>query len=220
MRRLEIIVEGQTEVEFVKNIIAPYFLKGDVLVSPICIRTSPNHRGGMTNYELMRNDIIASLRSKNQELVVSMFVDYFRIPQKRMPGYELWKDERDHYRQALLMEKSIFNDINDRRFVPYIQMHEFESLLFSSSAGFEKYWDADKVTQVCDIVSKFSNPENINTSPDGAPSKRLLNICPEYQKSIDGNIIALEVGFDEMLKKCPKFATWISELSQRTERVE
>lgn len=110
------------------------------------------------------------------------------------------------------MEAEISRDIADRRFVPYIQMHEFEALLFSSNAGVKKYWSKEKYQMVEEIINAFDNPECINTSPEGAPSKRLLAISPDYQKVLDGNILALEVGIDTILAQCPRFAAWVHEL--------
>lgn len=214
MKRIGIIVEGQTEQEFVSSILAPYlYAQGVGLVFPIRVRTSAMGRGGFVNYEHLKNDILRVLSSKDSNLVVSMFVDYFRIPKKYMPGYEKWKDEQNHFRQVAMMETEIGNDIADRRFVPYIQMHEFEALLFSSNAGVEKYWPSqEKCQQVAKVMASFDNPECINTSPKGAPSKRLLAISPDYQKVLDGNIFALEIGVETILSQCPRFAAWVQQL--------
>ena len=112
------------------------------------------------------------------------------------------------------MQKAIDDDINDRRFSSYIQLHEFEALLFSSNKGFEK-WMSENMMQTDDIISKFPNPEDINTSTDGAPSKRLLAIQPTYDKVMQGNLIALEVGIRQMLDKCPRFRQWVEMLIYR-----
>ena len=62
------------------------------------------------------------------------------------------------------------------------------------------------------IVDSFENPEDINSAPETAPSKRLLAINQKYDKVLEGNVIALEVGINEMLAKCPRFADWVSRL--------
>lgn len=213
MKRIEIIVEGQTEQEFITTILAPYLYDHGVgVVTPICIRTSATGRGGFPNYEYLRNDVRRALASKDSNLVVSMFVDYFRVPKKHMPGYEIWGNEQNHFRQVEMMEAEIGRDIADRRFVPYIQMHEFEALLFSSNAGARKYWTIEKSQKVDEIITTFDNPECINTTPEGAPSKRLLEISPDYQKVLEGNIFALEIGIDKILAQCPRFNAWVQEL--------
>lgn len=213
MKRIEIIVEGQTEQEFISSILAPYLYDYGIMpVTPICIRTSSTGRGGFTNYYHLKKDIIRALSSSDPDLVVSMFVDYFRIPQSHMPGYNVWGNERNHFRQVEMMEAEISADIADRRFIPYIQMHEFEALLFSSNDGVRKYWTSEQCQRVDGIIAAFDNPECINTTPEGAPSKRLLEISPDYQKILDGNIFALEIGIDKILAQCPRFAAWVQEL--------
>lgn len=215
MKRLEVIVEGQTELEFVRGLLSPYFYeKGAIIVSPILLRTSINSRGGFVNYKHLKDDILRSLHSQNQELIVTTFVDFFRLPISNIPGYDKWKNECDHSKQIDMIEKSIKQDIKDSRFVPYIQKHEFEALLFSSDRGFLKYYTNDKVQELNKIRYLFPNPEDINTSPQGAPSKRLLSIVPSYEKIIDGNIIALEIGLETMKEQCPHFSRWLSTIEE------
>lgn len=211
MKRLYIIVEGQTEQEFVNSMIAPYMQQFGIYdVTPILIRTSKTGRGGFVNYEHLKNDAIKLLHSKKDDFIVSMFVDFFRIPE--IPKKERWEAKANHMEKVEKMEKCIAEDINDHRFIPYIQLHEFEALLFSSNKGFENYFAEKEANSTQQIIETFKNPEDINSSPEGAPSKRLLAIKDDYDKVIEGNLIALEVGFNDILAKCPRFKAWIEKL--------
>lgn len=216
MKRVEIIVEGQTEQEFVNELIRPYLLSinSDVVVTSILIRTSSNGRGGFTNYQHLKNDITKALRSNSTDLIVSMFVDFFRIPNS-VPDYNNIMKTGTHLAQVIQLEAAINTDINDWRFIPYIQLHEFESLLFSSNNGFENYFTSAHAAQTSIIISNFSNPEDINSSPESAPSKRLLKIKPDYDKVLEGNLIALEVGMTTILAHCPRFKEWIDKLAEK-----
>ena len=150
MKRIEIIVEGQAEVTFIKEVLAPYICmkhEYQCSVTPILIHLGQSGgRGGFVNYEHLRNDVIKSLNSKDKNLIVTTFVDYFRIPQKHIPERDIWKDEQNHHIQARMIEDAIARDIKDKRFIPYIQMHEFEALLFSSKKGFATYWSEKQVS--------------------------------------------------------------------------
>ena len=64
------------------------------------------------------------------------------------------------------------------------------------------------------IVKEFNNPEDINTRPQYAPSKRILTIKENYNKPLEGNLIALEIGINEMLKRCTRFSIWVNRLIQ------
>lgn len=211
MKRLYIIVEGQTEQEFVNEQIAPYLRQHGIYeVTPILVRTSKSGRGGFVNYQHLRNDAKRLLSSRKKDFVVSMFVDFFRCPE--VPQKERWNGKTNHLDQVVEMEKSIHEDISDTRFIPYIQLHEFEALLFSSNDGFTTFLSEEQAKKTQQIIESYDNPEDINTTPSGAPSKRLLAIKDDYDKVIEGNLIALEVGFLKIMEKCPRFKAWIEKL--------
>lgn len=210
-KRLYIVVEGQTEEEFVKDIIVPFFQQRGIYVYPVIIHTSKGHKGGFVNYDHLRNDINRLLKSQGQDVIVSTFVDFFRCPV--LPEPDKWNNITNHLERVAEMEKAMKKDINDWRFYPYIQLHEFEALLFSSGKGFKKYFDEKNSNEIQKIIDAYSNPEDINSTPEGAPSKRLLQIIPEYDKVMYGNIIALEIGINTILEKCPRFRDWIDLLT-------
>ena len=66
--------------------------------------------------------------------------------------------------------------------LPYVQMHEFEGLLFTNPADFEwaeDGWSEDVKAALMAVAQAFPNPEDINDSPETAPSKRILRIFPD-----------------------------------------
>ena len=212
-KRLYIVVEGQTEEEFVKSLLAPHFQKESIYVYPIIIHTSKGHKGGFVNYDHLKNDVNKLLHSQGNDVVVTTFVDYFRCPD--LPQKEKWEVIQNHAKQVEQMESVISADISDRRFIPYIQLHEFEALLFSAIDGFNEYFDQNIVAQLQAIIDDFDNPEDINSSPENAPSKRLLRIIQEYDKVMYGNIVALEICIIKILDKCPRFRNWVKTLVQK-----
>ena len=55
MKRLFIVVEGQTEEAFVKELMSPYFIQNGIYdVRPVLIQTSKGHKGGFVNYEHLK----------------------------------------------------------------------------------------------------------------------------------------------------------------------
>ena len=212
MKRVYIVVEGQTEQEFVNSMISPYLQNSGILnITPILIRTSRTGRGGMVNYSHLANTIKPLLVSKNNDYIVTTFIDFFRLPHD-MPQYGDSMKKPDKMEQTRSLEEAINEAIDDRRFFSYIQLHEFEALLFSSNKGFEYYFSDEYAKATASIVSSYDNPEDINSSPEGAPSKRLLAIKSDYNKVLEGNLIALEIGIKSILEKCPRFAGWINSI--------
>lgn len=213
MKRLYIVVEGQTEQEFVRNVIASYLYRFGIYdVTPVLIRTSRSGRGGMVNYQHLYNTIRILLSSSRKDFVVTTFIDFFRLP-TTMPKYDACMKLVDKKEQCVkALERAIDDSVQDSRFFSYIQVHEFEALLFSNNNGFEYYFSEDLAQQTSDIVLSYDNPEAINSSPDGAPSKRLIAIKPDYNKVLEGNLIVMETGIEAMLERCPLFAKWMNEV--------
>ena len=156
--------------------------------------------------------------SHENEVIVSMLIDYYGIkPQLKFPGWEESininnKEERLNYLLAKIKE-DIPQNIR-HRFIPYIQLHEFEGLLFSDISVFQENFTVDEVDMnaLQKAVEKYDNPEQINDSSRTAPSKRLENAINGYSKVLYGNFLAMEIGLEKIRNKCPLFNEWINKL--------
>lgn len=210
MKPLIIVVEGDTEEEFVKELLLPYFIEHEIYdVRAIKISTKAGFKGGFVNYDHLKRDVNRYLKERKNQIITT-FVDYFRLPNS-VPKYD--ECQKIHFVDARIecLENSIREDFQNERFIPYIQKHEFEAVLFSSNVGFESLFNeiADETQK---IIDQYPNPEDINDQPQTAPSKRLKTIKSDYDKVADGNLIALEIGIEAILEKCPRFRNWIENL--------
>ena len=117
-----------------------------------------------------------------------------------------------------LLEEAMKKDIPDKvryRFIPYIQLHEFECLLFSDISVIKDHFDDSEFKNynyLLETSKQYPNPEDINNGSDTAPSKRLGNILENYDKVVYGSLLAQEIGLDTIRKKCPRFNVWIENL--------
>lgn len=108
---------------------------------------------------------------------------------------------------------------SSNRFLPYVQMHELEALLFSNPkimAGvFERL---DLASSFTEIVRQCGECEEIDDHPETAPSRRIVKLFPGYQKGSGLNahapIIAKRIGLDAIRKACPHFSSWLLRLEQ------
>jgi len=217
MKRLRIVTEGGTEETFVNEVLRPYLFEKQIFdVAGLRIQTSQGHKGGFVNYQHLKNDVTRILRESG--VVVSTFVDFFRIPTS-MPDYEVMTKVVNADQKIEILENGLIKDINHPNFIPYIQKFEFEALLFSSTRGFSSIYDVVShhiahATQA--IIDQYNNPEEINNHPNTAPSKRIQKILEghgmTYNKVFEGNLIALEIGIHTILEKCPRFRAWIEKL--------
>jgi hypothetical protein len=99
------------------------------------------------------------------------------------------------------------------RFLPYVQLHEYEGLLFSDPAAFARGIYQPGLAEAFRRIRRvFPPPEDINDGSNTAPSKRVLKLHPQYRKPLNGTLAALEVGLDTMRRECPHFWYWVEQL--------
>ena len=129
-----------------------------------------------------------------------------------------FSDKEDRAVEAL--EEHLRNEIGNRargsrRVFPYVQMHEFESLLFSDVEAFRVAQVSDAaIGSLARVRSRFETPEDVNDGPETAPSKRIEKIVPTYRKRIDEPRIAKQAGLTRIRQECPRFHQWLSRLEE------
>lgn len=213
MKRLIIICEGPTEQAFCNDILRNHFLPKGILLDAPTIKHS---NGGIVAWETLKKQIITHLNEGN--CIVSLFVDYYRIRDSyNFPGWMNSKSITDIYdRMRYLFEQmSLDIDINLRsRFIPYIQLHEFEGLLFSDISVFPNNFTKDELdfSLLETAVKSAHTPEEINNGPNTAPSERLKRAIKGYDKIVYGSCLASDIGLKTIREKCILFNEWIEKL--------
>ena len=213
MKRLIIICEGPTEQAFCNDLLRDYFQsKGIILEAP----TIKHSNGGIVAWDTLKKQIVRHLNEEN--CIVSLFVDYYRIRDSyNFPGWMTSKNISNVYdRMHFLFEQMSLNmDEKLRsRFVPYIQLHEFEGLLFSDISVFQNNFTKNELnfSLLESAVNSADTPEEINNGPATAPSERLKKAVCGYDKVTDGAFLALEIGLETIREKCILFNEWIKRL--------
>lgn len=225
MTRLLVHVEGETEEQFVNELLAPYLR--DHGYSNVSARLLGNarqrqRRGGIRPWPVVRQDIINHLRQDRQCYSTTM-VDFYALPQSGVGGWPGRAEAATVHvsDKAALVERKMEEDLaahlesafRPDRFLPFIIMHEFEGLLFSDCAALARGIGRQELhRELQSIRDNFATPEEINDSPLTAPSKRLLSIIPNYQKPLQGTLAALEIGLPQIVKECHHFRQWLSRL--------
>jgi uncharacterized protein DUF4276 len=217
MSRVVAVVEGKTEQTFIRDVLVPALSEKGVFMSPRVVG-KPGHKGGNVKYPRVRKDILGLLK-QDPELYCTTMFDFYALPLD-WPGYEESRSQ-SYPHNAECIENAVAEDIvltlgssfDSRRVVPYIQMYEFEALLFSNtdilSITIQK---SDRKNELQSLVRQFGCPEKIDDDPNGAPSKRIRKFAPHYQKVIQGAITAQRIGLDAIRQGCPRFHKWITTL--------
>ena len=123
-------------------------------------------------------------------------------------------DELERELSEIILEAGPFGP-DERIVVPYVQMHEFEGLLFSAPKTFETIIgsaSSQAIRRLEDIRSQFPTPEHINDNTLTAPSKRISEVIPTYRKRLHGPTLANEMGLAVIRRECPRFNDWLSQL--------
>ncbi|GMV96107.1 MAG: hypothetical protein AMXMBFR83_04760 [Phycisphaerae bacterium] len=104
----------------------------------------------------------------------------------------------------------------DRQFIPYIQLHEYEAPLLVDPGKLDcEYLKHDEqIKKPSQMVKKFQTPGLIDEGEDTAPSKRMIQEIKEYQfnKARVGSLVAEKIGLAAMRAQCPHFHGWVSRL--------
>ena len=143
--------------------------------------------------------------------------DLYALPHD-FPDYDQAVKERDVYRKVEMLESAFSRDLVHPRFVPHLQLHEFEALLFCDPSKFDwEFIEHDKaIRELAQIASEFGNPELIDDGNMSAPSMRIINLIPEYEgrKASAGPIIAEKIGLTSLREQCKHFDAWLRSLEQ------
>ncbi len=207
---LLVYCEGSTESEFVKRILGPYLKTHGIAVeSTVCTTKKDDgrvYKGGVRKYSKIKAELKTICR--NPSITVTTMIDFYGLPSDT-PGYHQGVG-------AESVERAIAEDMACDNLVVNLMKHEFEALLFSDMVAFrELYPKAYKNLEA--VRDKYETPEEINTSPNAAPSKRILAEIPSYRKVNDGMLLSERIGIEAMMKECPHFRNWVENII-RTER--
>ena len=227
MIRLLLHVEGRTELFFVNEILAPHlYALGFLSVTARLMggARSSMQRGGVRPWESVRREIVNNLRT-DSELIVSTMVDYYGMPPDWPGRSDASASRLPTVGQAALIENALLEDACSRldrnfdptRFMPYVMMHEFEAMLFSDCEVFSNsVGRSDLSISFQAIRDEFASPEDIDDSPNTAPSKRIEALLPEYQKPTMGIQAAQGIGLETIRRECQHFRDWLERLENLT----
>lgn len=219
---LHILCEGQTEERFVKEVLSPYLQQFNIYPKPILLLTSKkkNARGGMLSYSQAKRDLTIlqkQFRDNNSEhhMFTTMF-DYYALPDD-FPGVEESMDIQNVRSRISFLEDKFAEELGSGDFIPYIQLHEFEALLFVDICKLQTEYplSSEKIQALKKETDIYGDPEMINNSPDTAPSKRIIAALAQdyhYNKVQSGAAITSAIGIENLLEKCQHFNEWINKI--------
>ena len=225
------IVEGQTENAVLTRLLGPHLgAMGIDLHCPI-VRQGAG-RGGVKwlKCDDFCDQIQRVLKDRRKPFVTSFF-DYYALPHGTKSGWEFVEKAKAEvsFRGLEVTTQSIERELHRLaiaglelpniadRFIPYIQLHELEALFFAEPEVMAMAFGNPALAgNFSNAVRECGGCENINDTPDKAPSKRIQTAFPGYIKGrsdfAHGPRIASQLNLSVVRQACPRFSAWVSSL--------
>lgn len=225
MKYLHIIAEGQSEEEFVRKVLTPHLADYNVFVACQRVHTGGNKthpiKGGLGKVPKYRPiqralDRWIEADKGREEVYYSTMLDLYAFPKdSESPYSDDIQSIQDKYKRVQKLEVAMFDKHDFPRFIPYIQLHEFETLLLVDLDRLKVMYP-DRKTHIDRLKKeiKDKNVELINETKENAPSKRIIAAIPDHegQKSTVGSIVAQDIGIQMLKEKCQHFNEWVTRL--------
>jgi hypothetical protein len=231
MTMLRVIVEGQTEARFIAQIVAPRLGTRNVFASASPVITKGKRRGvrdgqgGGRSYLAWKRDITDWIKQESyhrDHWFTTMFDLYGLAKVRDFPGYQEASRLTDPEAKVASIEAALGKDIGFERFIPYVQLHEFESLLLVDPTVLKNMFieQTNAVDELAREISETGCPaEHINDGEETRPSGRIGKHLPAYaaSKVVAGADAAGGIGLDRLVAACPHFGAWIQRLERLSE---
>jgi hypothetical protein len=212
MKRLHVLVEGQTEETFVRDVLTAHLAAFDVHPNPVLLKTKRvksggAFRGGVTSTEQVIGDIRRLLGDTGAAAVTTM-IDYYALPDD-FPGMST-RPAGDAYARVAHVEQALTQAIGNPRLDAHLVLHEYEAWVFSAPSACHWVFDDPAVPE--GIAATAGGAEKIDDGPATAPSKRLVSVFPSYRKTLHGPMAVGAIGLPAMRAACPHADAWLTRL--------
>jgi hypothetical protein len=228
MTTLRVIVEGRTEARFVTQILAPHLGMRNVFAcaSPVITKGKRSGvregQGGGDSYLTWKRDITDWIKQegRHRDFWFTTMFDLYGLEKVRdFPGYAQARCLTDPEAKVASLEAALGQDIGFERFIPYLQLHEFESLLLVDPTALRNMFieQAKAVDDLAREIADTARPaEHINEGEETRPSGRISKHLPAYanNKVVAGIDAAGNIGLDRLVAACPHFGAWVQRLAK------
>lgn len=220
MIRLNMTVEGQTEQRFAETVLVPHLAQFQVYLNPprfvsMKRRTTKNiPKGGLDKFANTLEDMRLWMKEdKGYDARFTMMVDFYRLPED-FPGCDSAMKLNGPQRQVAALEQALADELGDKRFVPYLQLHEFEALLFTDlrQIGTTLNVEGEFDQLIKDCVG-CGGPEMVNGGPTTHPYARIEGFVKQHPKPELAQVAA-DIGLPALRVACPHFNSWLTTLEQ------
>lgn len=227
MSELVIIAEGRTEQRFARDVLAAHLANRGVVAWAV-LSGRYRDKGGVRKWKDARADI---LRTLTEGRYCTTMFDYYGMPRdwpgRKTAPREPWCTRATHVERALATDiaTKAGPSFDPAQFIPCVQLHEFEAILFSDpdvlsqkARGFATQPSSVLAVRFHAIVAEATSPEAIDDGYETCPSRRIAAEAPRYSKRVNGPLIAAAIGLATIRARCPHFNHWLTRLESLAPR--
>lgn len=224
MSNVYAVVEGKGEKTFLESVLVPYLAEKSIWLR-VALVGKPGRKGGVRKWAVVKKDIIQFLKQEKPErpVYVTTMFDFYRMPAKWPGRREAGEKDAVSAKAATVedelakdIEKAMGPDFDQRKFIPYVQMHEFEALILAQPMALKSEFP-ERTDEVASIIAEIGeeDPEAIDDNPETAPSTRIIKRIPEYgaRKASAAPNVLEEIGLETLLNRCKRFCEWLQKLA-------
>lgn len=215
--RLYVTVEGQAEKEFADKALKPHLAGFAIDVRPRVVVTNRKlgKRGGILDFDKIRGDLGRLMKQDaHSEARFTTMVDLYALPSE-FPGWSEARKKTLPLERVKVLEQALALEFGESRFLPFIQLHEFEALLYCDLDELQRRI-ADSAPGIKALRAEVGDtaPEDINEGAATAPSKRIIRHVPIYERNKVrvGAPAAVAIGLNALRARCPHFGEWLAQL--------
>lgn len=194
MIRLGFSVEGPTERAFISRVLGPHLARFNVDAHATSL-------GGNVSLDRIRDELPPLLGSFDH---VSTLYDFYGFKKRGARNVD----------ELLAAISDLVHPEQRRHLTPYVQMYEFEALLFAVPETVVHVLDggARELAGLRSVLATCGPPEAVNDSPQTSPSHRLASLFPHFDKPLHGRHILEAAGLAAIRAECPRFDAWVASL--------
>lgn len=216
VRTIGLVVEGQTEEAFVRDVLERELLERGTYVKCVILKTkrtvTGHHKGGSVSTQQVLGDV-RRLLSDTSLALVSTLVDLYALPTD-FPG-RTSAPTGNPFARVEHIERAFGQAVANGRFLPNLVLHEFEAWLFSEPERCSWVFEnapSDLASRMAHIRDAAGGPEHIDEGPTTHPSKRIVSLVAGYRKVVHGPRAVAETGLAAIAARCPHFGAWMARL--------
>jgi len=222
VKQLNVFCEGQTEQGFCSQVLQPHlFPQSDGMVHTLSVGQKNHHHiygiGKRSKYERVRKFIANTINGRvGKNVYFTTMFDLYALPNDFPGKADNVRNPADPTPYIIALETAFGVDIACHTFIPHLQLHEYETMLFADPTAFGISFEncEHQIQQLEAVAASVPSIEHIDDGKTTAPSKRIIAIIPEYdgRKASAGPDIAEYIGLQTIRQRCPHFHEWLERL--------